>query len=1184
MMKWLKRTVVLLLVLLVLTVALALVMLRTEMGAGWVIGMAQNRVQDLSIESWQGSIYGGLELQEVRFAAPSMYLSAKHVRVAIRPQWNPLGARIEWLEAGDIVYQVLPADEPAESTGLPQSLELPFALELARVELTAISVLDEEGLELFSAQRFSASASAAENIELHAVEIEAQQGRLALNGRIALRQPFAFKLFLNSDAVLPMQEDQQGLAITVNAALEGTLEDFGLVLDGTLQPPGYAAHQVHSESRGSLAGLDVSRFELDGPDLRASGAAVANWEDLEVRLENVELELPGTTTRATVNLAADLAAESLEGRLEWENLVWPLRSDVPEYSSGQGAVQLSGTFDDWNVNGQADVEGAAYPGGHLQFEVNGNRDQMEVRIIEGAVLGGRIAGTAKYSWVEGGQIVAEISAENILTEAFSPDFPAVLSGDAAIEGRLEPLELALNIRGLEGTAMGRPVQASGLVQIRGGAVNAQDLKVSSGGSRLALDGYPEQEGGLRFDIDIVDLADFLPGSSGAIRARGMLSLQSGWPVLELQAEGSDMAWRDMRVASLIVRDSENAVAANSSALILELSDAYIAGTKVDQLTADLIMDPSRQFVKVAAQASDTRILAEISGSLQQASDALPQWLWTGQLKTAELSFQETHRIALDRPAPLAVSASSFSLEESCLSGPGDAHSCILATWSESGGLEMLARLERASLDSLRDLLGMDLVLTHQISGEVSLLQPPGRKPSGAGDFVLTSGTVSYVDDPDPLMETAQGTIGFTLQQGRLTRGRIDIPFTGQGVIDIDFDIPDVTAGLSSELQGRLLIDFDDLDILAVALPRADEISGSLFADLAVTGTVGQPNFRGRFDLSDGVLHNRVSGLRLNGIQLSGNLDASGESRLIGEFQAEEGTGTLEAQIDLRDLQAPEFELGVRGQNLKLFNSEDLVVVIDPDLSVAVKPGVITIGGEVTIPSALIAPAVIPEQTLSESTDLVIVAGQASGVEEVKNAAAPMEVLGDLTMKLGDDVQVDITVAKIGLKGQTNFYWQGDPLPMAQGGFSLFGEILAFGQLLEIAEGNISFPNAPANNPHLHIRAEREIYGNSEVRRAGLLVAGTVRRPVLEPYTDPMTNRDRAQTLLVTGSDFNMERGVGAVDIGTYIAPRIFVSYGVGVFDGENILSIRYDLGRGWGVKATSGERSTGIDMSYTLEH
>jgi len=72
-------------------------------------------------------------------------------------------------------------------------------------------------------------------------------------------------------------------------------------------------------------------------------------------------------------------------------------------------------------------------------------------------------------------------------------------------------------------------------------------------------------------------------------------------------------------------------------------------------------------------------------------------------------------------------------------------------------------------------------------------------------------------------------------------------------------------------------------------------------------------------------------------------------------------------------------------------------------------------------------------------------------------------------------------------------------------------------------------------------------------------------------------------LLITGSDFNMETGVGAVDIGTYIAPRVFVSYGIGVFEDENVISIRYDLGRNWGVKATSGQRQTGIDMSYTIE-
>ena len=260
-----------------------------------------------------------------------------------------------------------------------------------------------------------------------------------------------------------------------------------------------------------------------------------------------------------------------------------------------------------------------------------------------------------------------------------------------------------------------------------------------------------------------------------------------------------------------------------------------------------------------------------------------------------------------------------------------------------------------------------------------------------------------------------------------------------------------------------------------------------------------------------------------------------------------------------------------------------MVIIDTDLNLALQPGSVTVDGMVHVPRALIAPAVIPEQTVSESTDLVITAGRPSGETAEKKEVQPVSIFGGLEFSLGDDVTLDLTVAELDVAGKVDFNWQGNPMPLANGNLSLDGEIVALGQRLQIAQGDIRFPGRPADNPHLNIRAEREIYGNSEVRRAGLLIAGTLQRPVVEPYTVPMTNRDRAQTLLVTGSDFNMERGVGAVDIGTYIAPRIFVSYGVGVFDDSNIIAIRYDLGRGWGVKATSGERQTGLDISYTIE-
>lgn len=70
---------------------------------------------------------------------------------------------------------------------------------------------------------------------------------------------------------------------------------------------------------------------------------------------------------------------------------------------------------------------------------------------------------------------------------------------------------------------------------------------------------------------------------------------------------------------------------------------------------------------------------------------------------------------------------------------------------------------------------------------------------------------------------------------------------------------------------------------------------------------------------------------------------------------------------------------------------------------------------------------------------------------------------------------------------------------------------------------------------------------------------------------------------MTGSDFNFEQGVGAIDFGTYIAPRLFVSYGVGVFEEENIFRVRYDLKRGFGVTISSGQKEGGVDLNYSID-
>lgn len=89
--------------------------------------------------------------------------------------------------------------------------------------------------------------------------------------------------------------------------------------------------------------------------------------------------------------------------------------------------------------------------------------------------------------------------------------------------------------------------------------------------------------------------------------------------------------------------------------------------------------------------------------------------------------------------------------------------------------------------------------------------------------------------------------------------------------------------------------------------------------------------------------------------------------------------------------------------------------------------------------------------------------------------------------------------------------------------------------------------------------------------------------MIEAYTNPRTTSDRAWASLITGSDVDYGQGVGAFEVGAYIASKLYLSYGISLFDDDHVIGARYDLKKGFGVKGTSSQRESGIDMSYTID-
>ena len=386
------------------------------------------------------------------------------------------------------------------------------------------------------------------------------------------------------------------------------------------------------------------------------------------------------------------------------------------------------------------------------------------------------------------------------------------------------------------------------------------------------------------------------------------------------------------------------------------------------------------------------------------------------------------------------------------------------------------------------------------------------------------------------------------------------------------------------MDGRAQVQLDHIAPLLNWIPAVvDTIDGTVNADVRLSGTLTDPRLTGHASLVRGRYEHNATGTVFTDIQLAGAVYEFDYTELNGHFKAGEGSGQIKATVKFDNIFKPEITLDLTGQNLNVVNVPDMAVTVDPDLHLRWHDGLLNVNGQLAVPVARISPRYLPTSGAVESSDVVFIGEQPQKPPESFFDRSRLRVNGSVEVELGKDVTVTVDRATARLRGKTTFTWDGKLLPIADGAYTLKGKLYAYGQLLEVSDGRVSFPHVPADNPDLNVNVEREIYGNVQIKQAGVHITGTLKQPVLEPYTTPVTTRERALTLLVTGHDFDYEQGVGGVEVGMYVAPRLYVSYGIGLFESQNVISARYDLKSGFGIKATSGQRETGADISYTVE-
>ena len=534
---------------------------------------------------------------------------------------------------------------------------------------------------------------------------------------------------------------------------------------------------------------------------------------------------------------------------------------------------------------------------------------------------------------------------------------------------------------------------------------------------------------------------------------------------------------------------------------------------------------------------------------------------------------------------------------SCLKhDASSAQLCAQAHWSKSGNSKLKAELQALPIE----------LLTPVLTGEVAGKMDAGLASDGAilaeASFGITPGLVVVeLEEGAKKLAHGGGNLDLSIGSTGLT-GNLVFVAPEQGQVKAGLLLPALN-GLplveKQPLSGYIQASLPDLGSLAAWVPELSSSAGQLEADLQLAGTLDQPELLGEVALTEGAADISMAGLKLRQIELRvlSNPSRPGLLDVIGSMESGPGRVDLSGQLDMAD---STLALQVKGERLQVYNTQDALALLSPDLEIGWSDETLKLRGQLLIPRADITPKLgispsmlaedpdtmeTPGQIIGPSRDVVVVNAPEEAIESARQPAAPFRIDNQIQLILGDRVKVNTLgfISRItGAVTFTNRPDQRELIPMANGRLSVEdGTFRAFGQDLDIETGQLIFADVPATEPELNVRAVRWIDNDPLVTAAGLLITGSVTEPTLELFSRPQLEASEVQSYLLTGRSSADKDDV--LSIGTYLNPRTYVGYGYNLLEKTSEFNSLFSITPRYGIGANLGEADNNINLTFTYE-
>lgn len=1228
----------------VVIVAVALFwLLRTESGLRFALDQALAATNGkLTIEAAEGRLAGPLTLRNVHWRDTGVDARIGSVQLDIAPlALFGKVAHIENLQVADVVVTTT-TQPPTPPSNEPLSLQPPLDIRVDDALIERIRI-NHDGVDVFEADRFATTVRwTFAGLAVDTLSLRAKQGEVDLKAELSTAGDYRGKadgrfrwqvdgtdyagtLKLESDGNLPAATVHLQQPVVLDATVRAEASNLPLPERGyqfQVTAPVFDANKLLKDTTLKTLGLDIAgtvsarrgefRGMVDVDDYRIV-VEPARYR-LEEKLLVIEtLAVTSTSVPGKVELSGNVPlADDAQAQLElvWTDVVLPAALAGQELAS-RGNVTVNGTPKQFAVAGDL----ALGPPGQLvdiTLAVNGTDERVVLDRVQlqqqrnGKAAGSLIArGDVTLKPVVGWKL--DIDADRLDPGAFAAQWPGAIDAKLATQGHSDEtgVTAALRIEKLDGTLRQRPITGSGDLRIAPGYVVDGTLQLASGDSTLTIKGRGGKDTtDAQIGFTLASLGDFLPQAQG--RLRGEFDLKGKWPALAVngRADGSGLAYDGHRATSLELSTNIADISAPRGTLELLATGVTAGGQQFDRISLDGKGDRDSHELELNARGDTLTTQVQLRGLLKGDD-------WSGTLNQLRLALRDQPEWVLEQPAALSYAAGAAKLGELCLAAGGP-RLCVSGSQNADGSAEGRYRIERLPIAMLATFASPDatFVPSGEINGDGTVRRSAQGALDGAAKITSPEGRIAYPDRPDqPLLAYTGLALDATFApqaqriviQGQLSEGgRID------GTIAID--------GAEQNLSGQVALGLGSLSFVELLTAEVANTKGRLDGRLAFAGTLAAPVVSGQILLDGFATEVPEAGLKLNEGKVQVDLDGNGRVVVSGGISS--GKGRLKISGNGGIAADAPLDIAIEGQDFLAADIPAAHIIVSPKLTVRRNEQGLDVDGEVVMPKADVDLTKLPGGGAARtSPDVVIVDAEAV---EGKDA---LPITADVTLRLGDDVKLKGFGLDGDLKGQLVVVERPGRQTTGRGEIRVGGTYKAYGQDLTIQTGRLLFAGTAVDNPGLDIKAVRVLKDVT----AGLRVQGTAQVPVLTVFSEPALEQSEALSYLITGRPLsglksgegdlvgaaaqalgsatgdllaksigarlgvdaavgdNSALGGAAFTVGKYLSPKLYLSYGVGIFSPGEVITLRYKLSRLWELEAQNATTENRAGLNYRLE-